>query len=177
MAAFDQAFEIVVGHEGGFTDNPKDKGNWDSGVIGQGNLKGTMHGISAAAYPGLDIKSLSLDDCKDIYKRDYWTKAGCDLLDPGLALIVFDAAVNNGVGAAVRWLQAAVGVTADGVIGPNTRAAIERADPLATLVEVHGQRMHHMAGLSTWGTFGRGWSRRLASLPYQAAGMGDKGDG
>lgn len=171
MSAFDQAFEIVVGHEGGYTDNPKDRGNWDSGVIGQGNLKGTKFGISAAAYPNLDIVALSLEEAKAIYFADYWTKAGCDLLDPGLALIVFDAAVNNGVGAAVRWLQAAVGVAADGVIGPNTRAAIERANPLEALVEVHGQRMHHMAGLSTWQTFGRGWSRRLASLPYQAAGM------
>ena len=171
MSAFDQAFEIVVGHEGGYTDNPQDRGNWDSGVIGQGNLKGTKYGISAAAYPSLDIVGLTLDAAKAIYLADYWQKAACDLLDPGLALIVFDAAVNNGVGRAVRWLQAAVGVTDDGVIGDRTKEAIAKADPLATLTEVHASRTHFMAGLPTWPTFGKGWARRLANLPYQAAGM------
>lgn len=177
MSAFDRAFTLLIQHEGAYTDNPADAGNYTGGKVGVGELKGTMYGVSAAAYPNLDIKSLSLDDCKAIYKRDYWDKIDGDTLDPGLALVVFDAAVNNGVGRAIRWLQAAVGVVADGVIGEQTREAIARADPQATLVDVHGQRMHHMAGLPTWQTFGRGWSRRLASLPYQAAGMGDKGNG
>ena len=171
MSAFDQAFEIVVGHEGGFTDNPQDRGNWTSGTIGQGQLKGTKYGISAASYPNTDIAGLTLDGAMALYKTDYWDKIEGDSLDPGLALVVFDAAVNNGVGRAVRWLQEAVGVTADGVIGDATRAAIKAADATEALVGVHAARIHFMASLPTWATFGKGWSRRLAHLPHSAANM------
>jgi lysozyme family protein len=171
MSAFDQAFEIVVGHEGGYTDNPNDRGNWDTGQIGQGKLKGTKYGISAMSYPTIDIAALTLDGAKAIYRRDYWDKIEGDSLDPGLALVVFDAAVNNGVGRAVRWLQEAVGVTADGVIGDATRAAIKAADATEALVGVHAARIHFMASLPTWATFGKGWSRRLAHLPHSAANM------
>jgi lysozyme family protein len=165
MSAFDQAFEIVVGHEGKYSNNPNDPGGE------------TMYGISKRAYPNLTIASLTLEDCKSIYKRDYWNKAGCDLCDPGLALIVFDAAVNNGVGQAVRWLQGALGVTADGVIGSATRAAIAKAEAQETLVAVHAARINMMANLSTWKNFGRGWSKRLAMIPHQAAMMRGESDG
>src|SRR5262249_13931449 len=113
----------------------------------------------------------TLEQAKDIYKRDYWDKIEGDALDPGLALVAFDAAVNNGVGRAVRWLQAAVGVAADGAIGPATRAAIAKADAAETLVLLHGARTEFLASLPPWPTFGKGWSRRLASLPHQAAQM------
>jgi lysozyme family protein len=171
VSAFDQAFEIVVGHEGGYTDNPQDRGNWTSGTIGQGELRGTKYGISAAAYPSTDIAGLTLAGAREIYRRDYWDKIEGDSLDPGLALVVFDAAVNNGVGRAIRWLQEAVGVTADGVIGDRTRDAIRAADATEALVGVHAARIHFMASLPTWQTFGRGWSRRLAHLPHSAASM------
>lgn len=163
MSAFDQAFEIVVGHEGGYVNNPADPGGE------------TKYGISARSYPSVNIGALTLDGAKQIYQRDYWSKAGCDLCDPGLALIVFDAAVNNGVGQAVRWLQAAVGVSADGVIGPATRAAIQNAKAEEAIVAMHAARIYMMAGLSTWSTFGRGWSKRLAQIPYQAATMTNNG--
>lgn len=159
MTAFDQAFEIVVGHEGGFSDDPNDPGGR------------TKYGISQRSYPDVNIAALTLDGAKALYRRDYWDKCGCDALDPGLALVVFDAGVNNGVGQAIRWLQGAVGVAADGVIGPVTRSAIHNANDEETLVALHAARIYMMAGLSTWKNFGRGWSRRLARLPYQAAKM------
>ena len=165
MTAFDQAFEIVIGHEGGYSNNSADPGGE------------TKYGISKRSYPNVDIASLTLDGAKQIYQRDFWGKAGCDQCDPGLALIVFDAAVNNGVGQAVRWLQGAVGVTADGVIGPQTQAAIKATDAQQALVAMHAARIYMMAGLSTWGTFGRGWSKRLAQIPYQAATMTSNGNG
>ena len=123
MTSFDQAFAAVIGHEGGYTDDPRDAGNWTGGAAGQGALRGTNRGISAAAYPALDIAALTAADARAIYRRDYWDKVAGDSLPPPLALLVFDAAVNAGVGRAARWLQGAAGVHADGAIGPATLAA------------------------------------------------------
>lgn len=160
MSAFEEAFRLVIGHEGGYSNDPRDPGGE------------TKYGISKRSYPRVDIGALTLEGAHRIYRADYWDKIHGDDLDPGLALVAFDAAVNNGVGQAVRWLQGAVGVKADGVIGPITLDALARADPQKVLVELHAQRIYMMAGLSTWKHFGRGWSRRLANLPYQAAKMG-----
>ena len=159
MNAFEEAFRLLIGHEGGYSNDPKDPGGE------------TKYGISKRSYPRVDIGALTLEGAHRIYRADYWDKIHGDDLDPALALVAFDAAVNNGVGQAVRWLQGALGVKQDGVIGPVTLNALAAADPQKTLVELHAQRIYMMAGLSTWKHFGRGWSRRLASLPYQAAKM------
>ena len=169
--SFDRAFGIVVGQEGGYTQDPADPGNWTGGGPGRGACRGTRWGISAAAYPALDIAGLLLADARAIYRRDYWDRVGGDALPAPLALLVFDAAVNNGVGRAVRWLQGAAGVAADGVPGPVTLAAVRARPPLALCAEVQAQRMVFMAALPAWPHFGLGWARRLCRLPFDAAGM------
>jgi lysozyme family protein len=170
---FDQAFELVIGSEGSYSDDRNDPGNWTGGKIGQGECKGTKYGVSAASYPDLDNQEHDLDDAKAIYERDYWSKAGCPDMSPRLAYTCFDAAVNNGVGRAVRWLQAAIGTGQDGSYGPQTKAALDRAaagDPLDLdlAAEVHAQRLFFMAGLDAWKNYGLGWSRRLARVPLQS---------
>jgi lysozyme family protein len=170
---FELSFELIIGSEGGYSDNRDDPGNWTGGAVGKGELKGTKYGISAASYPQLDIKNLTLEQAHEIYIRDYWTPACCPELPPRAAYVMFDSAVNNGVSRAARFLQTSVGATADGIIGPATRAALARklqADPSGDEIarEVHAQRINFMAGLSTWSTFGLGWSRRLASVPIDA---------
>ncbi len=175
MNVFEHAFAVVVGEEGGFDANPADPGNWTGGAVGQGSLAGTKFGISAAAYPALDIRALTPADARAIYKRDYWDRVRGDELPPPLALLVFDAAVNNGVGHAARWLQTAVGAAADGEIGPGTLAALAASvarDGGATLcAEVLARRMTFMADLPTWRVFGLGWARRLCALPYKSFTM------
>ena len=174
MAAFEQAFRIVIGEEGGLSLDPADPGNWTGGACGRGACLGTRFGISAAAYPGLAISTLTLDAARAIYRRDYWDTTQGDLLPPPLALLVFDAAVNNGVSRAVRWLQSAVGVMPDGLLGPHTLAAVGvRAGQgvHGLLAEFQAQRLLFMAGLPTWRSFGLGWARRLCRLPYEAVAM------
>lgn len=173
MSAFDRAFRVVVGEEGGYSSNPADPGNWTGGACGRGVCRGTRFGISAAAYPGLEIATLTLDDARAIYRRDYWERVRGDDLPPPLALLVFDAAVNNGVTRAARWLQQAVGATADGIIGPATLTRVQgHAGPGAALMaEFQAQRLTFMAALPTWRVFGLGWARRLCRLPYDAIGM------
>ena len=157
-ATFDRCFEITVGHEGGYTNDPADPG-------GETNF-----GISKASYPDVDIANLTLDQAKAIYFRDYWTPVHGDDLPPPLALLVFDAAVNNGLSPARRWLQLSLNVAVDGQIGPITLAAA-RDRGIAACPEYLAQRIVFMASLPTWRDFGLGWSRRLAELPYQSLSL------
>ena len=148
---FDQAFERLIGHEGGYVDHPADPGGE------------TKFGISKRAYPSEDIKGLTLDRAKEIYLRDYWKPAGCDSVPDGLKFDLFDMAVNAGVRTAARCLQRAVGETADGIIGPKTLLAIEMESVARLCARFNGYRLEHLASLPTWPAFGRGWARRIAS--------------
>ncbi len=181
MTAFDQALAVVVGHEGGFCAERTDPGNWTGGEVGCGELRGTKFGISAAAYPAEDIANLTLEGAAAIYRHDYWDHVKGDELPPPLALLVFDAAVNNGVPRAVGWLQVTVGASVDGVLGAETLAAVAAAQreqgSTAVCAEFQAQRMVFMAGLASWRIFGLGWARRLSLLPYQSLAMGVEDSG
>jgi len=168
---FSRAFDLTIGYEGGYTANPDDPGNWTGGAVNLGTLKGTKFGISAAAFPNLDILNLTRAQAEGIYRNRYWTPAGCDSLPWPLCAVVFDAAVNNGLGRVTPWLtpavkaaQAAAGLAADGVVGPLTQAAFQRPEVVrAAAQEFVAQRMAFMGSLATWRTFGLGWARRLVA--------------
>ena len=166
---------MVLDHEGGFCADRADLGNWTGGAVGSGVLRGTKFGISAAAYPAEDIANLTLEAAAAIYRRDYWDRVLGDRLSPPLALLVFDSAVNNGVGRAIGWLQGAVSATVDGRVGPETLAAVGAAlrvrGNAAVCAEFLAQRLVFMTGLPTWRIFGLGWARRLSLLPYQSLTM------
>ena len=172
MTTFDQAFAIVVGEEGTYSSERTDPGNWTGNSVGSGTLVGTKYGIAAGSHPNVDIVALTLDAAKEIYRLEYWNKVSGDTLPPPLALVVFDAAVYNGVPRSSGWLQIAVGTTPDGVIGPATLSAVElkveQSGGAALVAEVIAQRISFMGRLSTWSTYGLGWSRRFAMLPFHA---------
>jgi lysozyme family protein len=123
MGNFVRAFAIVVGVEAGLSTDPNDPGNWTGGAVNSGVLKGTKYGISAAQYPNVDIANLTPDQAQAIYQSDYWNAVQGDGLPWPLSLLVFDCAVNQGQGVARTLMQTALGVVADGVIGPKTLAA------------------------------------------------------
>jgi len=147
---FDQCFDKLISHEGGYVNHPTDPGGE------------TNYGISKRAYPSLDIKALTLADAKAIYKRDYWDRAQCDQLPSQLSYLVFDAAVNSGIGQSIRFLQRAVGVADDGSIGPITLSAAKRMDTNSLCARFLGHRLEFMTKLSTFDVFGKGWARRVA---------------
>ena len=167
---FDQAFERLIGHEGVLSTDPNDRGNWTSGRIGEGTLKGSKYGISAMSYPSLDIRNLTLDEAKAIYLSDYWNRHHIDRMPATIRFDVFDGVVNSGPGSkrfnrdgAIRWVQRALGAVDDGVVGPKTLAAMEAANEDAFVVEFNSIRLMAMTLMAGWPTQGRGWARRIAT--------------
>lgn len=161
MSVFDQAFAFTVGVEGAFTNSPSDPGNWTGGAIGVGQCKGTKYGISAASYPTLDIQSLTLDNARVIYQRDYWARVHGDNLPPPIAGLAFDGAVSQGATTAVKMVQSAAGAAADGIIGPKTLAAVA-AMPVPDLhAAIAYLRLLRYQGSADAYTFLHGWTMRL----------------
>ena len=148
---FDKAFELVIGHEGGYVNNPKDPGGE------------TKFGISKRAYPNEDIKNLTLEKAKFYYKRDYWDAIKADQLPPELRFHIFDAAVNSGVKQASIWLQKACKVKVDGVVSPGTIEASKSLSGAFLAAAFNGVRLEFMTSLPIWSEFGRGWARRIAA--------------
>lgn len=163
---FDKAFSVVVGHEGGYSDDYRDRGNWTSGVIGTGVLKGTKYGIAAHTHPTLDIKNLTLEQARGIYRHEYWDDVRCDEMPWPLSLYVFDCAVNSGAGAAIKFLQEALGVAKDGVLGPQTIDAASKVTK-RQLAKFLALRAKHYATLSTFDLYANGWLTRLFSLALE----------
>ena len=160
--AFLRAFDRLIQAEGGYVNDPLDRGGE------------TKFGISKKAYPELDIANLSLEDARAIYKRDYWDKLRLDELQhPEIAEKIFDMAVNMGCAAAVLILQRALnflgaGLTADGVMGPMTLGSANqwcRKDDEALLKAVKGfqfMRYAEIVGKSPeQARFARGWLKRV----------------
>lgn len=160
---FDIAIERLLSHEGSYSANPKDPGNWTGGRVRVGELKGTKFGIAANTYPTLDIKNLTRDQAKAIYRRDFWDAIRADQLQFALAFQLLDGAINSGIGQALRWVQRAVGVADDGAIGPVTLAAIKAADRNDVLFRFNAQRLDFMTRLSNWPDASKGWARRIAA--------------
>lgn len=160
--AFIRAVNFVLSAkvEGGLSLDPNDRGNWTTGVVGKGELNGSKYGISAMMYPSLDIKSLSLEQAKSIYFRDYWLAHKCDRLPPKLGLCFFDAVVNMTPDAAAKCLQAAVGVEQDGIVGNVTLAAAAAVDQGDACVNFLAERALKYTTYKKFPDYGRGWFRR-----------------
>lgn len=159
---FDDAFDRLIGHEGGYSDDRSDPGNWTGGRVNVGELKGTKYGIAANTYGDLDIKNLTLEAAKAIYYRDWWLKTGADQLDAAIVYQMWDFAVNAGMGTAKRALQRAVRVADDGEIGPMTIRAARAMSTTDVLMRFTAQRLRYYTSLSTWSTYGKGWTNRVA---------------
>ena len=140
----------ILGHEGGYVDNPADPGGE------------TRWGISKRSYPDLDIKTLTIDEAAAIYARDYLAPLRAAELPPSVTFQLLDFAINSGVDRAVVCLQRAVGAAEDGRMGPATVAAVKRYTAPEVVMRLLAERLEFMAGLSVWPQFGKGWVRRIA---------------
>jgi lysozyme family protein len=152
---FDTAFERLIGHEQGYSNHSADPG-------GATNYGVTQVVARNNGYQG-DMRDFTLAQSKAIYRRQYWDAVRADELPEAIRFDAFDGAVNSGVTQSVRWLQRAANVTADGVLGPQTLAAVRATSGPTLAARYNGHRLLMMAGLKTWPVFGGGWARRIAS--------------
>ena len=152
--------EDTLVFEGNYVNDPHDPGGE------------TKYGICKRDYPDLDIKNLTKDQAKAIYKSKYWDKIKGDDLPSGIDLWVGDAAINSGPVQAAKWLQRALNVsTVDGVIGPQTVLAATKADKRSVILSMSEQRITMLRGLKTWNRYGPGWTNRVSDLTKTCLAM------
>jgi len=150
MSAFDRAVEFVLAREGGYSNDTHDSGGE------------TKFGISKAAYPNLDIKNLTVEAAKAIYKADYWDRCSCGSFPQPISFVLFDSAVNQGPSKAIRLLQAALKVQQDGRVGPETIRAAQRADIGFLTAMFVARRAFQYSLHPEVIRYGQGWFNRLA---------------
>lgn len=154
---FDDAFNLLLGHEGGYSNDPADPGGE------------TMWGVTARVarskgYTG-PMRDMPVAFAKDkVYRPDYWDAVAAESLPPAVRYVVFDAAVNSGVVQAIKWLQRAVFADDDGIIGPKTLMAVNSSNPERLRAKFLAQRLRFMTDLKNWPNHGKGWARRIAAL-------------
>lgn len=164
---FQKAFEVVLHHEGGFVNHPNDPG----GMTNLGVTKAAWEEWVGHPVDEKAMRALTPADVAPMYKRKYWDKVRGDDLPAGVDYCCFDAAVNSGAGRAVKWLQGVVGTPVDGALGPKTLAAVAATDPKKIVEAYAKQRLSFLQELPHWGTFGKGWSRRVAEVQSTAVSM------
>ena len=156
---FDDAFQRTIGSEGGYVNDPLDPGGE------------TKYGISKNEYPDEDIANLTPDRAKFLYNRDFWqpvvAATGCS---GEVADEMFDAAVEHGMGNAIRMLQEAINVAPDGHFGPASRAAFAAMPEVKVLILFLAKRIRFITRLNQFVHDGAGWTNRIAArLEYVAA--------
>lgn len=169
---FSKALDLVLKHEGGFSNHKDDPG-------GPTNL-----GITLAVYRKYikprgtveDLKRLTKEQAAGCYKRHYWDAVRGSDLPGGIDYAVFDFAVNSGPDRAIKYLQAVVGAKQDGRIGPDTLAKTRAMLRPTVINDLCDRRMAFLKRLPTWKTFGKGWTSRVSGVRAEALKMAAQPD-
>jgi lysozyme family protein len=164
---WDACFSHLIKHEGGYVNHPSDPG----GRTNLGVTQKVWEDWTDRAVNEAEMRALTPEKVKPLYKELYWDRVKGDKLPAGVDYCVFDASVNSGVRRASQWLQSAIGVAADGAIGPQTLSVASMTLPSTTIINYSAQRLKFLQGLSTWPTFGKGWERRVAEVKQTALAM------
>jgi len=163
MAAstYDEALRRLLAHEGGYTNHPSDPGGPTKFGIALADYRRYIKPDATAA----DVRAMSVDQAKAIYRKRYWDAQRCDELPAGLDYSIFDYGVNSGIGRSGRVLRRVVGLpdTTHAVTDEVLRAVAKR-DPKALATAINDERLRFLKSLKTWPVFGRGWGRRVAEV-------------
>ena len=169
MAAdnWEQCFALILKNEGGYVDNPSDPG----GATNLGCTKATWEAWVGHPVTKDDIKALTPNDVMPLYKVKYWDTIKGDDLPKGVDYADFDYAINSGPSRAAKTLQSIIGAVADGQIGPSTLATIQLFKAVDLSEKICDNRLAFLQNLPTYGTFGKGWSRRILEVKNMAMSM------
>ena len=169
------AFEQMLKSEGGFTDDEKDKGN----KLPDGRKGSTMLGVTQYNWEQHvghqvthdDMRQLTAADVEPLYKQKYWDIVRADELPSGIDYLVFDMGVNAGPSRSIKIMQSALGVTADGGLGPMTMAAVQAADPVELIEKFSAAKEAFYRSLDDFPVYGNGWLNRVAQVKVKASAM------
>ena len=164
---FDKCFALMLQHEGHYVDNPHDPGGRTNLGVTQRNWEVYLNRSVTEA----EMRALTPERVKPFYKALYWDRIKGDQLPAGIDYAAFDLAVNSGVYKAARYLQQIAGVADDGIIGPKSLEAIQSCDPKETADALCDMRMDFLKRLSTFSTFGKGWTTRVSDVKARALTM------
>ena len=166
MAAsnWQKSFELMLQSEGGYVNHPSDPG----GMTNLGVTKRVWEEWVGRESNEKEMRSLTPEMVEPLYKRKFWDACKCDELPIGIDYLVFDFAVNAGVGRSAKTLQTAVGVPADGGIGPITLAAVNKQDPAELVEKFSDVKEAFYRTLGTFDVFGKGWLNRVAAVKIKA---------
>ena len=169
---FDIAQPMVLVHEGGYVNHPDDPG----GATNKGVTQRTYDGYrKRRGMAPRSVRNITDSEVSEIYRIQYWNKVSADDLPAGVDYAVYDFAVNSGPARAAKFLQEVVGVSADGIIGEQTLAAVSDADPAAVIDQLCSNRLAWLKRLKHFKTFGRGWTRRVDEVRDAALSMHARG--
>lgn len=163
---FAKALAFVLVSEGGNDDDPSDHGGRTSRGITQ---KEYTAWLAERGLASKDVWTASQDEIEQIYDEEYW-QPFCDGLPAGIDYLYFDMAVNAGPYRAAALLQRALGVAADGRIGPVTRQAIAQADPSALIDQYTEAKRAFYVSLHQ-PRFLKGWLNRCNDVRTNARAM------
>jgi len=171
MAAFDTCLPVVLREEGGFVNDPRDRGGMTNlGVTARAWMQWTGGPVNEALMRGLTPAMVT-----PLFKARYWNAVNGDRLPAGIDLAVFDFAVNAGPGGAAKFLQGCVGAKPDGQIGPKTIAALQQwataHGAASVLADYMDARRDYYRGLSDFPHFGKGWLARCDRIGAAAKDM------
>lgn len=175
-ANYAKALPLVLRHEGGFVNHKDDPGGATNKGVTIGTLKRLGIDVDGDGDSDIvDLRNLRQSDVERVYKLFYWDAVKADQLPSGVDYAVFDFGVNSGPARAAKHLQKVVGAAQDGDIGPKTLALVAKMDPQDVVTALQDSRLRFLRGLKTWGTFGKGWSRRVAEVRAVALAMAENG--
>lgn len=162
-----RCFELMLESEGGYVDHPADPG----GRTNLGVTQATWENWVGRPSDEKEMRSLTPEKVEPLYKRKYWDACRCDELPTGVDYLVFDFAVNAGVGRSAKTLQQSVGVIVDGSIGPITVRAVNMDNPKDIIEKFSNAKEVFYKSLPTFPVFGKGWLNRVAHVKENALVM------
>ena len=172
LSNWEKSFNLVIAHEGGFSDDIRDRGN----KLRDGRPGSTMLGCTQANWEHYigrkvthdEMRRLTKEDVKPLYKNNYWDVVMGDVLCAGLDYAAFDFAINAGPFASRKIIQKALGITADGIFGKQTLKAIKESNGADLIEKFSNVKESYSRSLSDFSIYGKGWLRRVAEVKTTA---------